>query len=97
MSAELQAAAETTERDISSLTEIMAGGAARPPDQVKKITGTFKKSAPGIGYGLTETNALGTVNAGRFLYRQARQCRSRGTGSDRVSRIGGEGAAAACG
>ncbi len=66
MSAELQAAAETTDRDISSLTEIMAGGAARPPEQVKKITGTFKKSAPGIGYGLTETNALGTVNAGAF-------------------------------
>ena len=66
MSAELQAAAETTSRDISSLTEIMAGGAARPPDQVKKISGTFKKSAPGIGYGLTETNALGTVNAGAF-------------------------------
>jgi len=66
MSAELQAAAETTDRDISSLTEIMAGGAARPPDQVKKISGTFKKSAPGIGYGLTETNALGAVNAGAF-------------------------------
>ncbi len=66
MSAELQAAAETTHRDISSLNEIMAGGAARPPDQVKKISGTFKKSAPGIGYGLTETNALGAVNAGTF-------------------------------
>ena len=66
MSAELQAAAETTDRDISSLTEIMAGGAARPPEQVRKISGTFKKSAPGIGYGLTETNALGTVNAGAF-------------------------------
>ena len=66
MSMELQAAAETTHRDISSLNEIMAGGAARPPDQVKKISGTFKKSAPGIGYGLTETNALGTVNAGAF-------------------------------
>ncbi|MFT4613959.1 MAG: long-chain acyl-CoA synthetase [Bacteroidia bacterium] len=66
MSAELQAAAETTDRDISSLTEIMAGGAARPAEQVRKITSTFKKSAPGIGYGLTETNALGTVNAGAF-------------------------------
>ena len=66
MSAELQAAAETTDRDISSLTEIMAGGAARPPEQVKKISSTFKKTAPGIGYGLTETNALGTVNAGAF-------------------------------
>ena len=61
-SAELQAAAETSERDISSLAEIMAGGAARPPDQVGKITGTFKKSSAGIGYGLTETNALGAVN-----------------------------------
>jgi acyl-CoA synthetase (AMP-forming)/AMP-acid ligase II len=44
----------------------MAGGAARPPDQVGKISGTFKKSNPGIGYGLTETNALGAVNAGAF-------------------------------
>src|SRR5690606_34655579 len=66
MSAELKAAAEHTERDISSLTEIMAGGAPRPPEQVKKISGTFKKTAPGIGYGLTETNALGAVNAGAF-------------------------------
>jgi acyl-CoA synthetase (AMP-forming)/AMP-acid ligase II len=66
MSAELQAAAETSDRDISSLTEIMAGGAARPPEQVKKLTGTFRKSAPGIGYGLTETNALGALNAGVF-------------------------------
>ncbi|MDZ7784139.1 MAG: class I adenylate-forming enzyme family protein [Halioglobus sp.] len=66
MSAELQAAAETTDRDISSLTEIMAGGAARPPEQVRKISKTFRKSSPGIGYGLTETNALGAVNAGVF-------------------------------
>jgi acyl-CoA synthetase (AMP-forming)/AMP-acid ligase II len=64
MSAELQAAAAHSDRDISSLTEIMAGGAARPPEQVKKISATFSKNAPGIGYGLTETNALGTVNAG---------------------------------
>jgi steroid-24-oyl-CoA synthetase len=66
MSAELQAAAATSARDISSLVDIMAAGAARPPDQVDKISGTFKKSKPGIGYGLTETNALGAVNAGAF-------------------------------
>ena len=64
MSAELQAAAEDSSRDLSSLAEIMAGGAARPPGQVGKIAGTFRRSRPGIGYGLTETNALGTVNAG---------------------------------
>ena len=66
MSAELQAAALTSKRDVSSLTEIYSGGAARPPDQVDKLARTFKKSAPGIGYGLTETNALGAVNSGAF-------------------------------
>jgi long-chain acyl-CoA synthetase len=66
MSAELQAAAEKSDRDISSLAEIMAGGAARPPDQVGKISSTFKRASPGIGYGLTETNALGAVNSGAF-------------------------------
>lgn len=64
MSAELQAAARDTERDISSLVDIFSGGAARPPDQVDKIASTFKRAAPGIGYGLTETNAIGAVNAG---------------------------------
>ncbi|MEE4145593.1 MAG: class I adenylate-forming enzyme family protein, partial [Halieaceae bacterium] len=66
MSAELQAAAASSDRDISSLAEIMAGGAARPPDQVGKISATFKRASPGIGYGLTETNALGAVNSGAF-------------------------------
>ncbi len=64
MSAELQAAAENSDRDLSSLGEIFAGGAARPPAQVEKLAKTFKKSASGIGYGLTETNALGAVNSG---------------------------------
>jgi acyl-CoA synthetase (AMP-forming)/AMP-acid ligase II len=68
MSAELQAAAAESDRDLSSLGEIYAGGAARPPAQVEKLARTFKKSASGIGYGLTETNALGTVNSGE-IYR----------------------------
>ena len=66
MSAELQAAAADSPYDLSSLKEIYAGGAARPPDQVKKITDRFKGSSAGIGYGLTETNALGSVNSGAF-------------------------------
>ncbi|GAB5414951.1 MAG: class I adenylate-forming enzyme family protein [Congregibacter sp.] len=68
MSAEMQVAAETSDRDLSSLAEIFAGGAARPPAQVEKLTKTFKQSSSGIGYGLTETNAVGTINAGE-LYR----------------------------
>ena len=66
MSAELQAAARQSDRDLSSLAEIFSGGAARPPDQVGKIKEVFRKSSPGIGYGLTETNALGAVNSGPF-------------------------------
>ncbi len=66
MSAELQAAARESKRDLSSLAEIFAGGAARPPDQVGKIQDAFRTSSPGIGYGLTETNALGAVNSGAF-------------------------------
>ena len=66
MSAELQAAAVNSTRDISSLVDVFSGGAARPPDQVAKIAKTFKKSTPGTGYGLTETNALGAVNSGAF-------------------------------
>lgn len=66
MSAELQAAARESRRDLSSLAEIFAGGAARPPDQVGKIQEAFRQSSPGIGYGLTETNALGAVNSGAF-------------------------------
>ena len=69
MSAELQEAAVDSERDVSSLAEIFGGGAARPPAQVEKLTQTFKKSSAGIGYGLTETNALGTVNSGQ-IYRE---------------------------
>lgn len=64
MSAELQRAAQATTRDLSTLAEVFAGGAARPADQVEKIAGTFKKTAPGLGYGLTETNALGAFNSG---------------------------------
>ncbi|WP_439100821.1 class I adenylate-forming enzyme family protein [Congregibacter sp.] len=64
MSAELQAAAAESDRDVSSLAEIYGGGAARPPAQVEKLAKTFKHSSAGIGYGLTETNALGTINTG---------------------------------
>ena len=64
MSAELQRASQGSTRDLSSLAEVYAGGAARPADQVEKLASTFKKTAPGLGYGLTETNALGAFNSG---------------------------------
>jgi long-chain acyl-CoA synthetase len=50
--------------DLTSLRDVGAGGAPRPPEHVKKIIETFKGRRPGIGYGMTETNALSVVNFG---------------------------------
>lgn len=50
--------------DLSTLKELGGGGAPRPPDHVQKLKDGFKDSEPSIGYGLTETNAAGTLNLG---------------------------------
>jgi long-chain acyl-CoA synthetase len=69
MSAELAAAVASSDADTSSLTEVFAGGAARPPAQVRAIDASVATAAPGIGYGLTESNALGAANFGAW-YRE---------------------------
>ena len=51
-------------RDTSSLTNVGGGGAPAPPELVKRIEGSFAKGRPGIGYGMTETNAYGPQNSG---------------------------------
>ena len=51
--------------DLSTFKELSGGGAARPPEHVKKLKDGFKDSEPSIGYGLTETNAVGTLNLGK--------------------------------
>lgn len=58
------------ERDISSLRSIGGGGAPMPPELVRRIEESFPKGRPGLGYGMTETNAYGPQNAGQdFLDR----------------------------
>ena len=52
------------EFDTSSLVSVGGGGAPAPPELVKRVAGSFKKAGPGIGYGMTETNALGPQNSG---------------------------------
>ena len=61
MSMELMQAAAQSDRDFSSLKDIQAGGAARPPEQVDALRETFTNASPTIGYGLTETNGLGAL------------------------------------
>ena len=46
--------------NLSSLKTLGAGGAPRPPEHVKLLDEGFE-AKPGIGYGLSETNALGTL------------------------------------
>ncbi len=48
--------------DLSTVTDFAAGGAPRPVDHVRRIDEEMGGSAPLIGYGLTETNAVGTGN-----------------------------------
>ncbi len=51
-------------RDTSSVQSISYGGAPCPPDLVRRIKEHFPMGAPGNGYGLTETSAMTTMNAG---------------------------------
>jgi long-chain acyl-CoA synthetase len=62
--------ARTTERDLSSLKLVGGGGAARPPQQVRQIHDTLQSVAPGTGWGMTETNSIGTsISGGDYLER----------------------------
>lgn len=62
MSMELMDHPDKANYDLSSLLDICAGGAARAPEHVRKISLAFEQGNPSCGYGLTETNALGAVN-----------------------------------
>lgn len=64
MSWDLLEAETFAERDTSSLKSIGGGGAPMPPELVKRIDDNFKRGRPGLGYGMTETNAYGPQNAG---------------------------------
>ncbi len=50
--------------DTSSLRSVGGGGAPAPPELVQRISTSYAKAAPGIGYGMTETNAYGPQNGG---------------------------------
>ncbi len=65
MTGDLVEAALRTQRDLSSLLVVGGGGAPRAPDQVKRIATTFKQAIPNTGWGMTETNAIGTGISGQ--------------------------------
>jgi long-chain acyl-CoA synthetase len=64
MSWDLLESPDFARRDTSSLKSVGGGGAPAPPELVRRIDTSFSQARPGIGYGMTETNAYGPQNAG---------------------------------
>jgi long-chain acyl-CoA synthetase len=62
MSLELMTHPDRDKFDLSSLTDIAAGGAPRPVSHVTRMQQEFPNAQPALGYGLTETNAVGCSN-----------------------------------
>jgi acyl-CoA synthetase (AMP-forming)/AMP-acid ligase II len=62
MSLELMNHPERDRFDLSSLKDITAGGAPRPVSHVERLKQEFPDAQPALGYGLTETNAVGCIN-----------------------------------
>jgi long-chain acyl-CoA synthetase len=53
--------------DLRSLRSVQGGGASRPPEHLNMMMKKFPKEAlPGLGYGLTETNAIAATITGSF-------------------------------
>jgi acyl-CoA synthetase (AMP-forming)/AMP-acid ligase II len=62
MSLELMNHPDRDKYDLSSLKDITAGGAPRPVIHVAQLRQEFPNAQPALGYGLTETNAVGCMN-----------------------------------
>jgi acyl-CoA synthetase (AMP-forming)/AMP-acid ligase II len=62
MSLELLVHPERDNFDLSSLTDLGAGGAPRPAAHVERMRREMGAAQPALGYGLTETNATGCSN-----------------------------------
>ncbi len=61
---QLLESADFDERDTSSLSSIGAGGAATPPRAARLIEEKLPQGYPGTGWGMTETNAIGSSFTG---------------------------------
>ena len=62
MSLELMNHPDRDQFDLSTLSDITGGGAPRPVAHVARLQETFPASKPALGYGLTESNAVGCGN-----------------------------------
>jgi long-chain acyl-CoA synthetase len=72
MSWDLLESPDFARRDTTSLLGVGGGGAPAPPQLVQRIDRGFRRGRPGIGYGMTETNAYGPQNSGDDYLRKPR-------------------------
>lgn len=72
MTGDLVRVARAGHHDLGSLLLVGGGGAPRAPEQVRQIGSSFTNALPGTGWGMTETNAIGTGISGQdYLDRPA--------------------------
>jgi long-chain acyl-CoA synthetase len=62
MSFEVMTHPDRHKYDLSTLQGMAAGGAPRPVEHVRRLAEELPNAPPALGYGLTETNAIGCGN-----------------------------------
>ena len=72
MTGDLVRVAKSGQYRLDSLLLVGGGGAPRAPEQVRQIDASFSQALPNTGWGMTETNAIGTGIGGEdYLTRPA--------------------------
>lgn len=72
MTGDFVRAVKGSSRNLDCLLTVGGGGAPRAPAQVKEIGASFTTAMPNTGWGMTETNAIGTGISGKdYLNRPA--------------------------
>lgn len=72
MTGDLVRVARQNKHSLASLVTVGGGGAPRAPEQVRQIGASFGQALPNTGWGMTETNAIGTGIGGEdYLARPA--------------------------
>ncbi|WP_439817894.1 class I adenylate-forming enzyme family protein [Zavarzinia sp. CC-PAN008] len=65
---------ERAKYDLTSLESVSYGGAPSAPELVRRIVETFPKSAPGNGWGMTETSATATQHVAEDYQNRPDSC-----------------------